>query len=337
MIFFRLIILVLLLLTASCGRKEPVSTAFYYWKTIYQPDNGRQELLAEVGSNTVYLRMFDIVWNDIRSQAMPNAIIKVEKPLTNIRLVPVIFITNQTFTNIDLAQTDSLARKAAFLVEALASKYSFRFTQVQIDCDWTDSTRDKYFNFLKAYHRYDPHNLSATIRLHQVKYRERTGVPPVSRGVLMYYNMGSLRAGQARNSIYNARDAERYLARLGSYPLPLDVALPLYSWTIQSRAGRIIQVYSKITLPDLAQSENFENNGTVYRARRSFFLKGVYIKENDNFKAEETDIKLLNEAADQLSSHIAPLKGRTLIFYELGNLNHPQFDPQALLKIAAHF
>jgi hypothetical protein len=71
------------------------------------------------------------------------------------------------------------------------------------------------------------------------QYRERTGVPPVDRGMLMFYNMGKLSAEPGARSIYDADAAERYLARVGEYPLPLDLALPIWSWTVQVRDGAI--------------------------------------------------------------------------------------------------
>ncbi len=45
--------------------------------------------------------------------------------------------------------------------------------------------------------------LSSTIRLHQIKYRERTGVPPVERGMLMFYNMGQFSADPEARAIFD--------------------------------------------------------------------------------------------------------------------------------------
>jgi hypothetical protein len=115
--------------------------------------------------------------------------------------------------------------------------------ELQIDCDWTDLTRAAFFDFvteLRVLVHREGALLSATIRLHQVKYRERTGVPPVDRGMLMFYNMGGITADADTRSIFDRARAESYLARLPEYPLPLDAALPIWSWTVHTRGDRVV-------------------------------------------------------------------------------------------------
>ena len=92
---------------------------------------------------------------------------------------------------------------------------------------------------LEAFKKEYRYQLSATIRLHQVKYREETGVPPVDYGVLMYYNMGHISAMGA-NSIYDRSTALRYLGKLREYPLPLDIALPMFAWGVHSADGQVL-------------------------------------------------------------------------------------------------
>jgi len=101
--------------------------------------------------------------------------------------------------------------------------------------------------------------------------------------------------------------------------------------------GHIIQIYNKIKRDDLQNRDEFAPSGTNFRAMKSFFLKGVYIKQNDNFKIEETNLELLNKAAGQLSAKLKPLPDRTIIFYELGNINLPEFTLSALTKVTDHF
>lgn len=321
----------------SCKHKEPPKAAFYYWKTAFQTDSVQHDLLKKAGNNTLYLRFFDVTWNEQKHDILPNAVVHINDKLKGLQVTPVVFITNGVFERIRATEADSLAKKCNSLIFALASKANCSFESIQIDCDWTDSTKDKYFSFLKALKAYSKHSLQATIRLHQVKYRERTGVPPVDKGVLMFYNMGKIKAGGTASSIYNEKDAARYLSRLGSYPLPLDVALPLFSWVIQSRDGKVIQVYSKISRNELKDQIFFEALKDSFRARKSFFLKGVYIKENDIFKPEETNVDVLKKAADQLSDKLPLLKNRTIIYYELANINQPEFTSETLNKVTNSF
>ena len=89
-----------------------------------------------------------------------------------------------------------------------------KFKELQIDCDWTESTRDKYFHLLSTLRNELERNkqiISATIRLHQVKYAAITGIPPVHRGMLMYYNMGKINATD-NNSVYDKKIAEKYIS-----------------------------------------------------------------------------------------------------------------------------
>lgn len=322
---------------SSCQHQSTAKTAFYYWKTNYSLNKDQQQLLKNTAGQNLYLHLFDIHWDANRQQVTPNARLSITTPLTGAQVTPVVFITNQTFLHTTPGGIDSLAFKTARLVEQMTGSVHINYKKIQFDCDWSDDTREKYFAYLKAFKKYNEHALEATIRLHQVKYRERTGIPPVERGILMFYNMGHLTALGNDNSIYNENDAGRYLARLDSYPLPLDVALPLFSWSIHSRGGHIQQIYPQINRHDLDDQQNFQREGNHYKAVRSFFLKGVYIQENDNFKIEETDARLLKKAADQLSVKLKPLPERTVIFYEIANINLSEFDSKTLSTITARF
>lgn len=330
-------LLLLLVICTACHRRQSPHAAFYYWKTSFALSSSQQQLLASAGNNTLYLRFFDVVWNEGLHQPRPDAVLRFNGSVNGLHVEPVIFITNRTFKQIGMGGVDSLARRCARLMDTLTMRRHLRYAKIQVDCDWTDETRARYFAFLKAFKQHNRHLLEATIRLHQVKYRERTGVPPADRGVLMFYNMGALAPAGSRSSIYNEQDAARYLGRVNTYPMPLDVALPLFSWVVQSRGGHIIQLYTRLTAADLQQPDYFEAQNNVYRAIKSFFLKGIYIKQNDIFKVEETDLDALKKAAAQLSGRLAPLPNRTVIYYELANINQPQFTPEALNQVTHRF
>lgn len=165
-------------------------------------------------------------------------------------------------------------------------------------------------------------------------------MPPADRGVLMFYNMGKLNSDlQQPNSIYNSDDADKYIAYLGRYPLKLDIALPLFSWAIHIREGRVIQVYGKIGRRQLSDQAHFEpiEGQANYRAKTSFFLDGIYIKQNDIFKLEETDSNTLNAAAQQLTQHLPKQKHTTIIYYELANIDLSKFNQETLTQISARF
>lgn len=314
--------------------------SFYYWKQNFQLSKAQHDILTETGSKKLYVRFFDIKWNMKAQKPYPEAIINFGQQSTSLDITPVVFITNQTFEKLDQQGIDSLAIKCNELLINLASKQKINYKTLQIDCDWTVTTKDKYFSFLHSIRLLSKKKLEATIRLHQVKYQFKTGVPPVDRGILMFYNMGKLSADPKEpNSIYNVNTADKYVGSLSNYLLPLDLALPVFSWTLQIRANKVIQVYGKIGRTDLSNKQNFSQTAQkdLYRATRNFFTGGIYIKTGDLFKLEETDKALLEQAAVQLATHLNKNVKRTIIYYELGNLNLSTFTPKDFKEISAYF
>lgn len=333
-------LILLTLFCGSCKYTHKADTAFYYWKQDFQLSKAQSNFLEGATSDKLYIRFFDIKWDTKLQKPYPEAIISFKGQKVNYDVTPVVFITNQTFEKLDQSDVDSMALKCNKLIAALALKNNLSYQAVQIDCDWTVGTKDKYFSFLHSFKNISKKTLEVTIRLHQVKYQFKTGVPPVDRGVLMFYNMGKLSADlNEPNSIYNAPTAKKYVNSLKNYLLPLDIALPVFSWSIHIRAGKIIQVYGKIGRAELNDKANFSPTAhrIVYRAKRDFFMGGIYIKKGDLFKLEETDKILLKHAAVQLAAHLNKNEKRTIIYYELGNLNLSAFKAKDFEEISAYF
>ncbi|HTH82345.1 MAG TPA: hypothetical protein VL490_05400 [Mucilaginibacter sp.] len=322
----------------SCKKSNTVNTAFYYWKTTFNLNAQQSKILKEQASNNLYLHFFDIKWDDTRLTAYPDAIIKFHQHPDSLNITPVIYITNKTFENINANGIDSLAIHCSAFTGVIAKREKISYKTIQIDCDWTIGTREKYFNFLTKLKLVTHHQIEATIRLHQVKYKERTGVPPVDKGILMFYNMGKLNAGiKQTNSIYNENDAAKYIQFIPQYPLPLDVALGMFSWAVQIREGKIIQVYGNLGSKELNDPLNFEAVNGLYVSKKSFFLNGIYIRENDTFKLEETNNNSLKLAAKQLAPYMPKNKNRTIIYYELANINLEEFNTKTFNKVSAVF
>lgn len=325
---------------SSCKKSAKIPFAFYFWKQNFQLNNKQTDLLKVTGSDKLYIRFFDIKWNNKEQKPYPESVINFRDKQLPFEITPVVFITNQTFEKLDQQGVDSLALKCNELLNGLALKQGINYQAIQIDCDWTLGTKEKYFSFLKSLKALHKKALEVTIRLHQVKYQFKTGVPPADRGILMFYNMGQISADlTVPNSIYNAPDAEKYVASLNNYLLPLDIALPVFSWSLQIRENKIIQVYAKIGRTELNNTDNFTQmpQKDVYKAIHSFFSGGIYIKTGDIFKLEETDKALLQQAAKQLSAHLNKNENRTIIYYELGNLNLSAFKAQDFKEITAYF
>lgn len=341
---FLFVLIVMGLTTCSItGCKEEKSTAnsaFYYWKTTFLLDKSQAGLLKDGAGNQLYLRLFDVIWDEQKNDVRPNAVISINQDVSQFHIVPVIYITNKTFEKLTADQIGPLAEKVYQLINEITTQNKVSYQRVQIDCDWTTGTKNRYFAFLKAFKAASKKQLEATIRLHQIKYADRTGVPPVDKGLLMFYNMGKISARlKQRNSIYNATDASKYVSYLPTYPLPLDIALPLFSWSVQIREGKVIQLYGKIGRKELSDENNFRQTAqsNVYKANKSFYLSGLYIKENDLFKLEDINPELLNLAAKQLSKHLAHLENRNIIYYELSTNAASALEAKDIKEVSAHF
>lgn len=332
-------IAIITLITTSCRKPGNASTAFYYWKTGFNLNEQQTVLLKQTGNN-VYIRFFDVSWNDKEQRSYPNAVVQFNELPAGLNITPVIYITNKAFENTADTAVVTLAAHCNKLINELTGEKKISYTKVQIDCDWSLSTRAKYFSFLREFKKLTQKQLEATIRLHQVKFKDRTGVPPVDRGVLMFYNMGKLNADLHQpNSIYNEDDAAKYIDYLSVYPLKLDIALPLFSWAIHIRSGKVIQVYGKIGRQQLTDHAHFKQieGQANYHATTSFFMEGIYVKQNDIFKLEETDGNTLNTAAKQVTQHLPKQQHTTIIYYELANIDPSKFNQETITQISARF
>jgi hypothetical protein len=329
---------------SGCKEKATANTAFYAWKTVFRPSEKETVLFKDAASNHLYLRFFDVIWNTQVRQALPNAVVSIQTPTKRLIITPVIYITNQSLEKSRVSEMGRLAFNANRLLHQKTTDNHIAYNAIQIDCDWTVGTRIKYFTFLRAFKRYSGKRLEATIRLHQVKYPERTGVPPVDRGVLMFYNMGKISADlSAVNSIYNQEDAAAYIGSLPNYHLPLDVAMPLFSWAIHIRAAKVVQLYTEIRLSDLSNTNDFvpvrlENAPCpTYQSLHSFYLKGVYIKKGDFFKFEGMNLASLTVAAKQVADKLPFLENRNIIYYESSSIRLLPLYAQDIKEISAHF
>lgn len=327
-------------ISVGCKKEKSANSSFYYWKRNFELNKTQQDLLTSNNITKLYIRFFDVKWDKKSEKPYPEAILNVRQNMDSLQITPVIFITNQTFEKLGPASIDSLAASSNQLLEQLASKNHIVYQAIQIDCDWTLGTKAAYFSFLKSLRSLSKKKLEATIRLHQIKYQFKTGVPPVDRGILMFYNMGKLSADpKTPNSIYNPTDAAAYVGTLNQYLLPLDIALPVFSWSLQIRSGKIIQVYAKIGQTELNDKTHYKptDHKNVYEAIDSFFSAGIYVKAGDIFKLEESTPHLLEQAAQQLSAHLNKDTTRTIIYYELGNLSLSAFKAKDFKEISARF
>ncbi len=315
------LITICLILFCSCRHKDKHLVSFYYWKTNVQVDNTVRDYCNQLDCQRLYLRFFDI---DIENgKAIPVGKIKpfqgeqIFAGIHPIGYVPVVFITNRTFERYtDDKQIQELATHISSLIKETA-KYNKinRYKEIQIDCDWTSGTKNTYFNFLKILAEASESDVTCTIRLHQIKDKNETGIPPVKKGYLMCYATSDPTEGMDRNSILDIRLLKNYTQKINEYPLSFDIALPLYSWgIIKNHLGKI-KLMNGLTSNDL-QTPAFRQTGeSTFEVVQDCFLQGMYLNYGFTIKIEEITPELLNEAKTYLDKKIK--QNYNLVYFHL--------------------
>ena len=308
----------LMLLFVSCGKHNDRSISFYYWKTRFQLNEYEKETLARNNVSTLYVRYCDVDVNG------PIAPVSFDSTANNYNIIPVVFIRNRVFEKMN---PDTLAKNIFNLITS---------REVQFDCDWTERTRDNYFHFINTYKSLSKQRVSCTIRLHQVKYPKRTGIPPVDHGVLMYYNMGNIDAS-AQSSIYENEIARKYNAFIRDYPLTMDVALPIFSWGLKIRNGQVIELLNKIYFSHFENDPNFRPlRKDWFTAVNSCFKAGYYFEKGDAVKIERVSEADLLEMAENVNRN-SNKKLRNILFYDLDSTNLVQYEKDIFQKVLGGF
>lgn len=300
-------LLLLVLFFGSCKPGRKVNTYFYYWKTVYRQNTTESAYLQHLQTRKLYVRMMDVDIDEGGVNPVPVSPISFENKLPDtIAIVPVVFIVNNVLRQMNKAQLAGLARKIVHFVDGKVNQAGkSAYAELQVDCDWTAETRDNYFYLLSALKPLLAHKtLSATLRLHQVKTQRASGVPPVNRVMLMCYNMGNLRKYGDQNSIIQLSELKKYIGdNLGSYPIKMDVGLPLFSWAVAFRDKAYIGIAKRINFINLNAQDKFQSQGNnLYEAKTD--LPEYGLKKSDIIRWESAPVSDLNAVATYLSHYI---------------------------------
>ena len=159
---------------SSCSRQTDVQPvrSMYYWRTVFTLSQAERDFMKAHHVERLYVRYFDVVLNE-QGEPMPNATIKFEAPSPNPtaspdpskgrgdanelpvcsplpleglgEVIPVVFITNDC-----MARThEGLAEKVLTRVLQMNETHDVKgVSELQIDSDWTITTRRNFFAFL---------------------------------------------------------------------------------------------------------------------------------------------------------------------------------------------
>jgi hypothetical protein len=319
---YKYLIISCLFLSSICNTAiENNSRAFYYWKTTYQFNKQEQDIVNKLAINKFYVRFFDIDWSTIRQEAIPIAELNIDYGQVYPKnYVPCVFITNTVMLKSTNQQLKLLASRINSKINKIekdfSSYYSYNQTndydsialppvkEIQIDCDWTPNSKENYFYFLNELKKSIPEKeISVTLRLWQLKYQEKAGVPPADRVMLMCYSTGNPKEYNIENSLANFESIQPYIKNQ-SYDLPVDIALPLYNWAILFRNRKFKGIIRDLN-PQIVKQDTFlfkKIKQNHYFFKTDTVLENTYIRYGDEIRLEsfskndmEKLIELLNK------------------------------------------
>ncbi len=341
--FYKIALFCFFFLTYSCEPKKiEIQPAFYHWQTNLSLSELEKKYLSDLSIQKIYPKFFDVDWDFNRQEATALATMSLSTNLPEtLEIIPTVFITNRTLVEISTGQITNLAHKIAQKLQGQMTAFPDQaIKEIQFDCDWTQSTQAKYFDLLAIFNKtFNPLGieLSATIRLHQIKYAQKTGIPPVNRGMLMYYNMGEVQKRTTINSILDNAIGAKYLDKLAAYPLPLDVALPLFQWGVLFRQDKMIKLLNQLTAQDLSDDQRFTKiDKNHWEVIKSTYLNGVYLYKNDRIRLEKVETLALKTATALLQKQLKKAD-RSIVFYHLDSMVIQQFEIAELKEIIQQF
>ena len=156
------------------------------------------------------------------------------------------------------------------------------------------------------------------------------GIPPADKALLMCYNMGNLRNPNTVNSIIDPEEMSKYLSVNQAYPMPLDAALPLFSWYVWYRDREykgLVYPTELEHLSGLTRKDNrlYFTKDTLWNGR--LFLNGDWLRE------EITSIKALHKAKHLINHQLGGQPINRLALFHLDSLILKKYAPDALEEI----
>ncbi|TXF89008.1 hypothetical protein FUA23_12015 [Neolewinella aurantiaca] len=316
--------------TISAPAAAPHGPGIYYWKTSWSLPPLEQDALAKAGTKQLFVRLFDIDYDFNREEARPKGLLKLPDSLGvqhDFTLVPVVYIVERVFRqNIEV---EELARRTARTIRGIAAGHPglSSASRWQIDCDWTVVSRDRYFAFLEDLQQQNPDlTLSVTVRLHQYRERIENGIPPVPEGLLMCYNMEPVSDAGSTNAIYQEKLLRGYL-KAPPYPIPLDAALPVFSWGAAFRDSHFLGITDEpFSLPGLQQ----EIAPSRFIILKDTTINGTFLRAGDNLRYDGPGDLAKLRAAAQLLKQKTEVRDLLLFDWQEGLTN--KYPPGEIWK-----
>lgn len=340
-----LIFLVVVLPFIGCKQqKTKVTRGFYLWQSDYSKEYIKnQENFKSFNGERLYLKMFEVAYDD-QEGAIPVSKTNIklfDQFLQGADLVPCVFVENSVMKKLTKKQLHELADNILFLVNKYVQEEIYdntskprKYNEIQIDCDWSVSTRDNYFELLKIIKEKSTKTVSCTMRLYPYKYQEEMGVPPVDRIMLLCYNLLNPTKNTEKNTILEIEELKKYIDFETPYPVPVDVALPVYSTGYRFQNQRFQGVFHAVPkeLEEILIPLDLKHH---YVVSKDTFING-YFDKGEKLKIERVSESTLIEAAELLSDHIDQ-KEMNVVLYHLDHNELKQYDHEILDSVYTIF
>lgn len=346
------ILLFIVINSSGCDNKQEVIRSFCYWKTSTYFDREEDSICKVLNVEHMYVRFFDVDWNPYTKEPLPVATInRLDLNESNLEITPSVFITNAVVLESSKEQLDTLAKQIQKRIKEIGLRYNEDkaykrasnivyspkrdskkilnldsikaielaklkqdFNEILLDCDWTEKSKDNYFYLLEQLKKeLENCQLAVTIRLWQYKYSEKAGVPPADKGLLMCYNLSSPNDYETKNSIGTSDELEKYITH-SDYDLDLDIALPLFSWTVVFRGNQfkgIVSDYESF-IKDSVRIKNIAPN--KYVLQDDVLVGQTYLRNGDEIRIEKISDEEINKMISIIKNRV-PFNDNTKVTF----------------------
>ena len=138
--FYPIGILLFMAVLVSCHKDkvQPSTRSVFYWSTTLDMDSTKTAFIKKYMISRMYLRYFDVV-NDEGGRAVPNATLRFATGVPRgMEIVPTVFIMPECLRQDREKLAGQIVRRVAQINE---TNDVLNVKEIQIDCDWSQSTR----------------------------------------------------------------------------------------------------------------------------------------------------------------------------------------------------
>ncbi len=344
----------------ACKPKEyvtKVERACYYWKNTEDKFSEKElDYLQKDSIDKLYVKFFEVETNPdygiiptvksvlgLNYWDYKNGDSLYGEKFKHLNIIPTVYIRNAVFTDISKGAMDTLADNIIFLTTKHFNEYirstGLPFSEIHIDCDWTPTTRDNYFYFLKKLKTLAKKSISATLRLYPYKYPDKMGILPVDKAMLMCYNLNNPLSDSEENSILESTVLEKYLKGTKKYPVHLDVALPIFNWMLWYRnnvfSGIIYTSQSDLLKDSLVQ----QIRPNWYALKKDIMLtdNNLFLKAGDKFKIETVNEETIHRSISLIQQHVIFDDSTTVSLFHLDTKQLEKYSHETITSFYTDF